>query len=87
MFYNCHIHTFKDSDVPRKFLPLGLVRILSTSIGFKFVARILNYLNPFSDNDTLDRYVKFFKIGKLGSQKNIFIDCKRFYPDDTKFAI
>lgn len=87
MFYNCHIHTFKDSDVPRKFLPLGLVRILSTTIGFNFVSRVLNYLNPFSDNDTFDRYVKFVKIGKLGSQENIFIECKKYYPDDTQFAI
>lgn len=87
MIYNCHIHTFKDTDVPVKFLPLGLVRILSTTTGFKTVSRVLNYLNPFSDNDTFDRYVKFIKIGKLGSQENIFLECRRFYPTGTQFII
>ena len=87
MFYNCHIHTFMDTDVPRKFLPLGIVRLLATKRGFNIIARILNNLNPFSDNDALDRYVKFVEISKLGSQKNIFKECKRFYPADVKFAI
>ncbi|MGM0613064.1 MAG: hypothetical protein ACQESM_06120, partial [Bacteroidota bacterium] len=61
MFYNVHIHTFKDEDVPRRFLPLGLVRILATKPGFRIVSKILNNLNPFSDKDTFDRYVKFVK--------------------------
>lgn len=87
MFYNCHIHTFKDTDVPRKFLPLGLVRVLSTTVGFNLISKTLNYLNPFSDKDTYDRYVKFVSIGRLGSQENIFNECRRYYPDDTKFAI
>jgi predicted TIM-barrel fold metal-dependent hydrolase len=87
MYYNCHIHTFKDTDVPRKFLPLGLVRILSTITGFNVIARILNYINPFSDNDALDLYVKFVKTSRLGSQKKIFEEVKRFYPDYTKFVI
>jgi uncharacterized protein len=87
MFYNCHIHTFKESDVPREFLPLGLVRILATTTGFKLLSRILNFLNPFSDNDTFNRYVKFVKIGKLGSQENIFKESKKYYPDDTQFVI
>jgi len=87
MIYNCHIHTFKDSDIPRRFLPLGLVRILASKTGFKVVSRGLNNLNPFSDNDTFDRYAKFVEIGKLGSQRRIFEECKRFYPDDTQFAI
>ncbi|MCU0369895.1 MAG: amidohydrolase [Bacteroidales bacterium] len=87
MFYNSHIHIFKDSDVPRGFLPLGLVRVLATKAGFKAVSRALNNLNPFSDDDTLDRYMKFVKIGRLGSQQKIFEECKRFYPDDTHFAV
>ena len=87
MFYNCHIHTFKDSDVPRKFLPLGLVRILATKRGFRIFSRILNNLNPFSDNDVFDRYVKFVEIGKLGSQEKIFEECIKYYPKNTQFAI
>ncbi len=29
MFVNAHVHTFRDVDVPRRFLPLGLVRVLA----------------------------------------------------------
>lgn len=87
MIYNSHIHTFKESDVPREFLPLGLVRILATTRGFNTISKILNSLNPFSDNDTLDRYVKFVEISKKGSQENIFNYCKEFYPENSKFGI
>lgn len=84
---NCHIHTFKDVDIPEKFLPLKLVRILSTKVGFKIVAKVLNWINPFTTNDQFDRYVTFIKIGKLGSQKAIFENCKNQYPQGTKFVV
>jgi predicted TIM-barrel fold metal-dependent hydrolase len=87
MLYNCHIHTFKEEDVPRRFLPLGLVRILASRTGFRIVGRALNYINPFTDNDQYDRYVKFIKIGKLGSQQRIFEECQKFYPTNSKFVI
>lgn len=47
MFYNCHIHVFKDSDVPNKFLPLALVKILRTKLGFSIITRIFKRINPF----------------------------------------
>lgn len=87
MIYNCHIHTFKDADIPRGFLPLGLVRVLSTRPGFRVVSRILNNINPFSDNDTFDRYVKFVELGRLGSQEAIYQNCRKFYPRNSKFGV
>ena len=87
MFYNCHIHIFEECDVPRKFLPLGLVRLLSTKVGFRVIAKMLNNLNPLSDKDFFDRYVRFVEIGKLGSQKKIFEECRRYYPSDVKFIV
>lgn len=86
-FYNSHIHTFIDKDIPEKFLPLGLVRVLSRKAGFRIISRVLNYLNPWTDDDQFDRYVKFIKIGRLGSQEKIFGECKKFYPDDTLFGV
>ncbi len=74
-------------DVPQKFLPLGLVRLLASSAGTKILAKILNNLNPLSSNDLLDRYVNFLITSKLGSQKVIFEQCKKFYPDDTRFVV
>ena len=87
MFYNCHIHIFKDSDVPNKFLPLALVKILRTKLGFSIITRIFKRINPFTDKDMFDRYVKFIKVGKLGSQRKIFEECKKFYPDNTQFIV
>ena len=83
---NSHIHRFRDKDVPVKFLPLHLVRFLSTKIGFNIVAKILNMLNPLSSDDLFKNYVKFMTIGSLGSQEKIFNECKKYYPEGTKFV-
>lgn len=85
--YNSHIHTFRDVDIPRKFLPLGLVRLLASNWGANIFTTLLNNANPFSEKDLLDRYVKFIKIGKLESQQKIFEECAKFYPESTRFAI
>lgn len=87
MYYNSHIHVFRDVDIPRRFLPLGLVRILASKPGFYITAKVLNNLNPFSDKDLFDRYIKFVRIGKMGTQKKIFENCMRFYPNNTQFII
>jgi predicted TIM-barrel fold metal-dependent hydrolase len=82
---NCHVHLFTDKDIPRKFLPLGLVRILASKVGFRLVAKVLNWLNPFTSNDQFDRYVQFIEVGRLGSQKKIFENIQKEYPQLTKF--
>lgn len=87
MIYNGHIHTFMDKDVPEKFLPLGLVRMLSKKEFFRVVSKMLNFLNPWSDNDVFDRYVRVAKISKKGSQQRIFEYCQKFYPEQTRFFI
>ena len=87
MIYNCHLHTFKDVDIPEQFLPLHIVRLLANNKAFAIIGKILNNINPFSDDDVFDRYVKFVEIGKLGSQQKIFEECKKYYPENTKFAV
>ncbi len=87
IIYNSHIHTFRDVDVPRKFLPLGIIRLLASNFGANMFTRALNNINPFSNNDLLDRYVKFIKTGKIDSQQKILEKCQKFYPKDTRFAI
>lgn len=87
MYYNTHIHTFRDVDIPDRFLPLKLVRFLATKPGYFLTAKLLNNINPFSDNDLLDRYVKFVSIGRKGSQKAIFENCMKYYPKNTNFGI
>lgn len=87
MYYNSHIHTFMDVDVPRNFLPVGLVRLLASNSGTKVFGKIMNSLNPFSSNDLFDRYVNFLTTSKLGSQEAIFERCRDFYPEDTSFVV
>ena len=86
-FYNCHIHTFTAEDVPERFLPLALVKILKTKIGFICMSKLLRGIIPFSDKDMFDRYVRFIKISRLGDQDKIFEECKKYYPDDTRFIV
>jgi predicted TIM-barrel fold metal-dependent hydrolase len=74
-------------DVPQKFLPLGLVRLLATRLGAKALARMLNNINPFSNDDLFDRYVSFFNTSKLGSQEAILDQCRQYYPEGTGFVI
>ena len=87
MIYNCHIHTFTEDDIPRKYLPLGLVRILATRSGFRFIGSVLNNINPYSEKDFFDRYVRFVKISKKDSQLEIFKECEQFYPANSRFII
>jgi len=87
MYINTHIHTFRDVDIPRKFLPLQFVRFLASKPGYYLTAKVLNNLNPFSDEDLFNRYLKFVRIGKMGSQQQIFENCSRFYPKNSKFVI
>lgn len=87
MYINTHIHIFKDVDIPNRFLPLWLVRVLASKPGYYFAGKILNNINPFSDDDLFNRYLKFVSIGRMGTQKKIFENCSRFYPKDTKFVI
>jgi len=87
MFYNCHIHIFRDIDIPNRFLPLALVKLLRTKVGFHFIATSLKRIVPFTDKDMFDRYVRFATLGKLGSQQKIFEACRKFYPSDTEFFV
>ncbi|NJK98478.1 MAG: amidohydrolase family protein [Bacteroidales bacterium] len=66
---------------------MRLVRALSKKRVFRPVSRLLNNINPFSENDTFDRYVQFVKIGTLASQEKIFNECLKYYPPDTRFAV
>ena len=84
--YNCHIHTFRDCDIPEKFLPLGLVRWLARR-DHKFLFWLAKNINPFCSSDTVEKYATFIKTGKLKSQTEIFNKCAKFYPSGTKFIV
>jgi hypothetical protein len=43
MSYNSHIHTFTEANVPKKFLPLGLVKRLAERNNVRTLPRGLNW--------------------------------------------
>ena len=83
---NNHIHIFTTDDIPNNFLPLGLVRWLAKK-DRKVFNWTLHNLNPFTDNDVLDRYLDFVRVGKLGGQKEIFENIMKEYPKETEFNV
>ncbi len=87
MFYNCHIHTFTDEDVPDKYLPLAIVKALKTRVGSAALTRFLRFAIPFSTQDMFERYAQFIQIGKLRDQQRIFHECSKYYPHDTRFFV
>ncbi|MFO7617208.1 MAG: amidohydrolase family protein [Bacteroidales bacterium] len=87
MIHNCHIHTFRDIDVPVRFLPFGLVRLIASQSAARTLIKVLNHINPFSSNDLFERYARFVRVGKLGSQRRILEQCMKHYPEDTRFVI
>jgi len=85
--YNCHTHIFSSKHVPDKYLPFRLVRWLAKRNHFRWLAFVLNNINPFSNNDLLDRRVMLLKIALDKTQKEILDNLIDFYPPDTKFVI
>lgn len=84
--YNCHTHVFTNDIVPKKFLPLGITRLLSKRTVSRWLGKLLNRLDPRSSNDIFDRFAAFMNIGNYKSQLDIFEFLKGFYPEETKFA-
>lgn len=87
MIYNCHIHTFLEKDLPRRYLPLGLVRILASTPGFSTIGFLLNVFNPFTGNDQFRRFKKIIEIGRYKDQKEILEECQKFYPVNSRFVV
>ncbi len=51
--YNCHSHTFQKEDVPAGFLPFGLVKVISTKVGFGTLrAPVTNALSRIEEENT-----------------------------------
>lgn len=87
IIHNCHTHIFTFQAVPEGFLPLGLVRLLAKRKISRPIARWLNHLNPFSNDDLFDRYAAFLDIGTSSTQEDVFNGLQKFYPPDTRFVV
>lgn len=85
--YNCHVHTFTHKNVPERFLPFRLTKVLNRKWLRKPVCFILKWILPITDRDLLDRYVKFVNISYKKSQTKIFENLRGSYPLNSRFIV
>ncbi|MDA2920212.1 amidohydrolase [Desulfobacterota bacterium AH_259_B03_O07] len=87
--YNCHVHTFTIDHVPKNFIGHGVDRLLRIKRIRRSVFFLMKHLNPFADNDLLDRYVRFLEIASKPSQEVIFKKVQSYYEPlfDAKYIV
>ncbi len=85
IIYNCHAHTFLNKDVPKRFLPAGLVRLLGRPRFTRALARFLHNIMS-SEDDIFDRWANMIWTDSLGSQRGVLDNMRRFYPRDAVFV-
>ena len=83
---NTHIHTFGEKDVPRGFLPLGLVKLATTRVGFFILKNAMKAVDPFFKNTSFKKYIRYCEIGKK-KMEQIFLTVLNKYPKNTVFWI
>jgi predicted TIM-barrel fold metal-dependent hydrolase len=84
---NIHTHIFTNKNVPDKFLPFFMVRILVKYKLTRKLARFLHNLNPLNSNDTFDKYANFIKDNDSKTFEEIFLKLKNYYPQNSSFAV
>ena len=78
---NTHIHTFNQDTIPQNFVPGFTIDMLANKTFFESVKWFLHHLNPFSDNDILDRFNLWADTIANKTQKEIFLDVRKHYPE------
>lgn len=81
-----HFHCMKNLDYPKRFPNRVIGAISGTDAGLKFLDFTLQNVNPFSHNDMADKIISMSQAGRLGSQKAIYLNGRKCYPEDTKIV-
>ncbi len=85
--YNIHSHCFTLNAIPENYIP-GFNTSWFKDPNFKDTALwMLRNMNPFNDNDSLDKVAAFVTTGNQEKQITIFEQLKSCYPDGTKFVL
>ena len=64
-----------------------LVRLLIRYKLTKSFARFLNSLNPLNSDDTFDRYSNFVNQNDRKSAEEVFLNLKKYYPENSSFVV
>lgn len=90
--YNCHVHTFKEEDIPQKFLVKPLMDYLRSKDAEYLATHLLEEIQKIEklfsvDMDEVEKYLQFITIGNKPSQKEIFWQCAKNYSPKSKFFV
>ncbi|MFN5168790.1 MAG: amidohydrolase family protein [Cyclobacteriaceae bacterium] len=84
---NVHTHIFNVKCAPDRFYGFPVARFFSHVPGAaRRLARWLRFINPFSNQDMLERYAKMIEVGAEKTQRNIFTRLLDYYPPETKIV-
>jgi predicted TIM-barrel fold metal-dependent hydrolase len=81
---NYHIHLLRDKDTSSSIIPFGLKSTLDTKLGFFIVSELLGNINPISNKDLFNRYLRLCRMSKLTSQE-MYKKIQSEYPEGTIF--
>lgn len=92
--YNVHVHFFTIAHVPPDLLALQLGKLLGRVVGWllrwRTFARLFTWIvrrvNPFNDNDILDRQARLFEAADFPSQQQVYERIQAQYPSDAVFV-
>lgn len=77
---NAHAHIFNVKCAPDRFYGFPVARFFSHVPGAaRRLARWLRMINPFSNQDMLERYAKMIEVGAEKTQRNIFVQLLEYY--------
>ncbi|PKP04071.1 MAG: hypothetical protein CVU11_06175 [Bacteroidetes bacterium HGW-Bacteroidetes-6] len=91
-FYNCHIHTFNEEDIPERFYPKLLMDFLRKESTEELMLNFLRFVHKLEkffgiDAEEAERYLQFYLVGSQNSQREIFDLCRSSYPPSTKYFV
>lgn len=90
--YNCHLHTFREADVPEKFLPRRVMDYLRSKDAEYLAQHLIEELHKIKKRfrvnlDEVEKYLQFVTIGNKKTQKEIFENCAKNFTAGSRFFV
>jgi uncharacterized protein len=87
VIHNVHSHVFTVRNVPRRFLPLGLVKALSKRKNWRGWDAFIRACPLFGSKEARERIASFCRAAEHESQEDILRDMMGFYPSLSRFGL
>jgi predicted TIM-barrel fold metal-dependent hydrolase len=83
---NCHVHTFTHAHTPVHFVPFPLNHMLKVGWIRKGLSKIVMHFDR-GRRSRVARYIKILEVSYRGTQEDVFLVVKNFYPEGTRFVL